>query len=63
MVTIDSESDMLVDQRKKKKRKHKHHKHKKDKLIEREDGRIERQERYVQYICIYLSLVINLVII
>lgn len=37
---------MLADQRKKKKRKHKHHKHKKDKLIEREDGKIERQERY-----------------
>ncbi|CAK9803492.1 Serine/threonine-protein kinase PRP4 homolog [Anthophora plagiata] len=45
IVGVDSESDMLVDQRKKKKRKHKHHKHKKDKLIEREDGRIERQER------------------
>ncbi|XP_076686034.1 pre-mRNA processing factor 4 kinase isoform X1 [Andrena cerasifolii] len=46
IVGIDSESDMLADQRKKKKRKHKHHKHKKDKLIEREDGKIERQERY-----------------
>ncbi|XP_015434431.1 PREDICTED: serine/threonine-protein kinase PRP4 homolog isoform X1 [Dufourea novaeangliae] len=45
IVGIDSESDMLNDQRKKKKRKHKHHKHKKDKLIEREDGKIERQER------------------
>ncbi|XP_076686056.1 pre-mRNA processing factor 4 kinase isoform X2 [Andrena cerasifolii] len=45
IVGIDSESDMLADQRKKKKRKHKHHKHKKDKLIEREDGKIERQER------------------
>ncbi|XP_043261585.1 serine/threonine-protein kinase PRP4 homolog [Colletes gigas] len=44
-VGVDSESDMLNDQRKKKKRKHKHHKHKKDKLIEREDGKIERQER------------------
>ncbi|KAK2576956.1 hypothetical protein KPH14_005569 [Odynerus spinipes] len=42
---IDSESDMLGDQRKKKKRKHKHHKHKKDRVIEREDGRIDRQER------------------
>ena len=45
IVGIDSESDMLADQRKKKKRKHKHHKHKKDKLIDREDGKIERQER------------------
>ncbi|XP_076169922.1 pre-mRNA processing factor 4 kinase isoform X1 [Ptiloglossa arizonensis] len=45
IVGVDSESDMLNDQRKKKKRKHKHHKHKKDKLIEREDGKIERQER------------------
>lgn len=37
---------MLGDQRKKKKRKHKHHKHKKDRVIEKEDGRIDRQERY-----------------
>lgn len=50
IIGIDSESDMLADQRKKKKRKHKHHKHKKDKLIERDDGRIERQERYVKLI-------------
>ncbi|XP_014489133.1 PREDICTED: serine/threonine-protein kinase PRP4 homolog isoform X2 [Dinoponera quadriceps] len=43
---IDSDTDGLIDQRKKKKRKHKHHKHKKDKLIEREDERREdRQER------------------
>ncbi|EFN83274.1 serine/threonine-protein kinase PRP4 homolog [Harpegnathos saltator] len=43
---LDSDTDGLIDQKKKKKRKHKHHKHKKDKLIEREDERREdRQER------------------
>lgn len=48
---------MLTDQRKKKKRKHKHHKHKKDKVLEREDGKMERQERYVQIIqCLYAIL-------
>lgn len=36
----------MTDQRKKKKRKHKHHKHKKEKLIEREDERLDRQERF-----------------
>lgn len=46
-IGLDSDTDVLIDQRKKKKRKHKHHKHKKDKLIEREDERREdRQERY-----------------
>lgn len=46
-LALDSDTDGLIDQRKKKKRKHKHHKHKKDKLIEREDERKEeRQERY-----------------
>ncbi|XP_024946487.1 serine/threonine-protein kinase PRP4 homolog isoform X4 [Cephus cinctus] len=45
LVEIDSESDMLGDQKKKKKRKHKHHKHKKDKIIEKEDIKVDRQER------------------
>ncbi|KMQ96369.1 serine threonine-protein kinase prp4-like protein [Lasius niger] len=42
---LDSDTDGMTDQRKKKKRKHKHHKHKKEKLIEREDERLDRQER------------------
>lgn len=45
LIRIDSDTDGLTDQRKKRKRKHKHHKHKKDKLIEREDERLEKQER------------------
>lgn len=54
---LDSDTDGLIDQRKKKKRKHKHHKHKKDKLIEREDERREdRQERYSCIIIRYLYL-------
>lgn len=43
---LDSDTDGMTDQRKKKKRKHKHHKHKKEKLIEREDERLDKQERY-----------------
>lgn len=43
---LDSDTDGMTDQRKKKKRKHKHHKHKKEKLIEREDERLDRQERF-----------------
>lgn len=42
---FDSDAEALTDQRKKKKRKHKHHKHKKEKMIEREDERLEKQER------------------
>ncbi|KAG7191173.1 hypothetical protein KM043_013969 [Ampulex compressa] len=45
LVGLDSESEMLGDQKRKKKRKHKHHKHKKDKLVERTDERLDRQER------------------
>lgn len=45
IVNLESESDMLGEQRKKKKRKHKHHKHKRDKIIEKEDGKLDRQER------------------
>lgn len=41
-----ADADGTTDQRKKKKRKHKHHKHKKEKMLEREDERLERQERY-----------------
>lgn len=44
-LVLDSDIDGLTE-RKKRKRKHKHHKHKKDKLIEREDERLDRQERY-----------------
>lgn len=43
---LDSDTDGMTDLRKKKKRKHKHHKHKKEKLIEREDDRLDRQEKY-----------------
>lgn len=42
---LDSDADGVIDQRKKKKRKHKHHKHKKEKLIERDDERLDKQER------------------
>lgn len=42
---LDSDVDGMIDQRKKKKRKHKHHKHKKEKLIERDDERLDKQER------------------
>lgn len=45
-LVFDSDADGITDQRKKKKRKHKHHKHKKEKIIEREDERLDRQERY-----------------
>lgn len=47
-IIIDSESDMLGNQRKKNKRRHKHHKHKKDRVIKKKDG-IDRQERYLKY--------------
>lgn len=42
---LDSDADGMIDQRKKKKRKHKHHKHKKEKLIERDDERLDKQEK------------------
>lgn len=43
---LDSDADGVTDQRKKKKRKHKHHKHKKEKLIERDNERLQdKQER------------------
>lgn len=45
LINLDSESEILIDQRKKKKRKHKHHKHKKDKVLEKEDGGVDKQER------------------
>lgn len=49
-VGLDSDTDGVSDQRKKKKRKHKHHKHKKEKLIEKEDERLDRQEKYSFYV-------------
>lgn len=44
--SFDEDSD-IAEQKKKKKRKHKHHKHKKDKIVDKEkdDAKLERQER------------------
>lgn len=45
LLGLGSDTDGMIDQKKKKKRKHKHHKHKKEKLIERDDERLDKQER------------------
>ncbi|XP_023289657.1 serine/threonine-protein kinase PRP4 homolog isoform X2 [Orussus abietinus] len=42
---VDSDSDLLGEQRRKRKRKHKHHKHKKDKVPEKDDAKPEKQEK------------------
>lgn len=42
---VNSDSEVFNDQKKKKKRKHKHHKHKRDKLVEKEDLKIDKQDR------------------
>lgn len=59
ILRLEPDIDALTDQKKKKKRKHKHHKHKKEKVIEKEDERLEKQERYGCNISSYISINID----
>lgn len=45
VMDVNSDLEIFNDQKKKKKRKHKHHKHKRDKVLEKEDIKIDKQDR------------------
>lgn len=45
VMEVNSDLEIFNDQKKKKKRKHKHHKHKRDKILEKEDVKIDKQDR------------------
>ena len=57
VMEVNSESEVLFnEQKKKKKRKHKHHKHKREKVLEKEDGKVDKQDRLVSSLYFALNL-------